>query len=266
MGKNNRDSYAVITGASSGIGREFARILAGEGFSLILIARRLDLLCELKEELTPMIAPDGICITYKMDVSDFKACDEFMNYIQDQKIGVFINNAGFGDCSYFPDGDLDKEMSMIDVNVKAVHYLTKLMVRKMLEQKGGYILNVASSAGLLPAGPYMATYYATKSYVTSMTLAIARELKEHGSKVYVGCLCPGPVDTEFNGVANVEFSLPGIDARDCATYAVKQMKRRTTVIIPTLRMKLAVLMGRISPLKLSTAITGMQQKKKMGRD
>lgn len=265
MSKLSSNSYAVITGASSGIGREFARILAAEGFSLILIARRLDMLCALKEELSSIIAPDSICITYKMDVSDFSACDEFMEYMQDQKIGVFINNAGFGDCSYFPDGDLQKEMSMIDVNVKAVHYLTKLMVRKMLAQKGGYILNVASSAGLLPAGPYMATYYATKSYVTSMTMAIARELKEHGSNVYIGCLCPGPVDTEFNSVANVEFALPGINARDCALYAVKQMKRRVTVIIPTARMKLAILMGRLSPLSLSTAVTGMQQKKKMGR-
>ena len=154
---------------------------------------------------------------------------------------------------------------MIDVNVRAVHILTKLVLRKMKAQGGGYLLNVASSAGLIPAGPYMATYYATKAYVASMTRAVARELKEEGSRVYIGALCPGPVDTEFNSVANVEFALPGITPEYCADYAIRQMKRRKVVIVPTLALKAATTMGRFIPQSVYIAIAGHQQKKKLSR-
>ena len=125
------------------------------------------------------------------------------------------------------------------------------------------MLNVASSAGLLPGGPHMAVYYATKAYVVSLTGAAARELAEAGSRVTVSALCPGPVDTEFNSVADVEFALPGISARYCVRYAVRQMLRRQTIIVPTLRMKAAVTAGRIISPAVAVAITGRQQKKKM---
>ena len=135
----------------------------------------------------------------------------------------------------------------------------------MQKENHGYILNVASSAGLLPAGPYMATYYATKAYVSSLTQAIARELKEMDSRVYVGALCPGPVDTEFNEVANVEFSLKGITAEYCVAYALRQMAKRQTVIVPTLLMKASTTMGRMAPRSLAVTITAGQQKKKLGK-
>ena len=123
-------------------------------------------------------------------------------------------------------------------------------------------MNVASSAGLFPAGPYMATYYATKAYVTSITQAIARELKEEDSEIYVGALCPGPVDTELNDVANVEFALKGISAGYCVSYALKQMfDRRKVLIVPTLRMKLAVLGTRFLSRDQVVALTADQQKK-----
>ena len=115
-----------------------------------------------------------------------------MQQIEKLPVGILINDAGFGDCGSFLETDADKEMQMIDVNVKAMHLLMKLMLRRMEKQEGGYILNVASSAGLLPAGPYMATYYATKAYIASLTRAVALELKQRGSRVYVGALCPGP--------------------------------------------------------------------------
>jgi short-subunit dehydrogenase len=185
-----------------------------------------------------------------------------MSEIADKKIGIFINNAGFGDCGCFLETDEKKELAMIDLNVKALHLLTKLVIRKMDYQEGGYLLNVASSAGLMPAGPYMATYYATKAYVASLTRAIARELEEIGSNVYIGALCPGPVDTAFNYVANVEFALPGISAEECVAYAIRQMKRRKTVIVPTLSMKAATTLGRLIPPDLSIRLTGHQQKKK----
>ena len=111
----------------------------------------------------------------------------------------------------------------------------------------------------------MSTYYATKAYVTSLTQGIARELKEEGSDIYVGALCPGPVDTEFNNVANVEFALPGIDPEMCVQYALKQMfDRRKVIIVPTLRMKLAVFGCRLLPREQVVAMTAGQQKKKKG--
>jgi len=154
---------------------------------------------------------------------------------------------------------------MIDVNVKAMHTLCKKMLQKMQKENHGYILNVASSAGLLPAGPYMATYYATKAYVSSLTQAIAQELKEMDSRVYVGALCPGPVDTEFYDVANVEFTLKGITPEYCVEYALKHMIKRQVVIVPTLLMKASTLASKVAPRSLAVKITSGQQRKKLGK-
>lgn len=250
--------YAVITGASAGLGTEFARQLAAKGYKLILTARREDRLIHLAEELKTE------CEIIPADLSSTEECLRLFEKIKDKKIDIFINNAGFGDCNLFLKGDLNKELAMVDVNVKAMHTLFKLFLQKLQKEKRGYILNVASSAGLLPAGPYMATYYATKAYVTSLTQAVAQELKEQESRVYVGVLCPGPVDTEFNAVANVEFALPGITPEYCVRYALCQMAKRQTVIVPTLLMKLSTTMGRVSPRKLSVMITSGQQKRKLG--
>lgn len=252
-------NYAVITGASAGLGTEFAKQLADKGYKLILTARREERLKNLAEELKVE------CVVIPADLSKTEECLRFFDAIQDKKIDIFINNAGFGDCNLFLEGDLNKELDMIDVNVKAMHTLCKLMLQKMQKENHGYILNVASSAGLLPAGPYMATYYATKAYVSSLTQAIAQELKEMDSKVYVGALCPGPVDTEFNDVANVEFALKGISAEYCVEYALKQMVKRQTIIVPTLLMKLSTTMGHMAPRDLTIKITSGQQRKKLGK-
>ncbi len=249
--------YAVITGASAGIGMEFAKLLARKGYGLILVARR-------KERLEQLAATlETECEIITADIGKEDACYHLIERIKNKKIEVFINNAGFGDCGAFLDTDLNKEMNMVEVNIKAVHILTKLMLKEMKKENRGYILNVASSAGLMPAGPYMTTYYATKAYVTSLTRGIAEELRQSGSKVYVGCLCPGPVDTEFNDVANVEFALKGISSQYCAQYALEQMEKRKVVIIPTLQMKLAMTFGRFLPSHLYVRIAAHQQKKKM---
>lgn len=255
-------SYAVVTGASSGIGACFARRLAQEGYALVLVARRRERLTKLAQKLE---ANGTHVVIETADLSRKEECLRLMSVLGNKKICVFINNAGFGDCGRFTETSLDKDLDMIDVNVRAVHILTKLVLRRMKRQGGGYLLNVASSAGLIPAGPYMATYYATKAYVTSMTRAAARELKEEGSPVYVGALCPGPVDTEFNSVANVEFALPGITPEYCADYAIRQMKRRKVVIIPTFTLKAATTLGRFIPQSVYIAIAGHQQKKKLSR-
>ena len=148
---------------------------------------------------------------------------------------------------------LDKELEMIDVNIKAVHILTKKFLPDMIARNEGYILNVASVAGLMPAGPYMATYYATKAYVTSFTSAIAEELEEKKSNVYVGSLCPGPVDTEFNQVADVKFNLKGITSEYCVKYALDKMYKRKKIIVPTMLLKGALFSSKLAPRNLVVA-------------
>ncbi len=248
--------YAVITGASSGIGVEFAKEFAKRGYALILTARRKERLEKLAERL-PVA-----CKLIAADLEKEEECYRFFREIEKLPIEVFINNAGFGCWGRFTDTGLERELSMIRVNVEAVHILTKLALKNMQRQGRGYILNVASSAGLIPAGPYMGTYYATKAYVTSLTRAIAAEQSQMHSRIYVGCLCPGPVDTEFNDVADVTFSLKGISASRCVKYAVRQMWRRKTVIVPTLPMKFVTTCGRFLPQELFIKMTGRQQKKK----
>lgn len=251
--------YAVITGASSGIGTEFAIRLSKEGYPLVLVARREERLKKLAETL------ETECIMLAADLSDMKECERLVQQLTSKNIEVFINNAGFGYCGETLNIENQTELDMIDVNVKAVHLLTKLVLKDMVGKNKGYILNVASSAGLLPAGPYMSTYYATKAYVTSFTRGVAEELRRRHSDVYVGCLCPGPVDTEFNKVANVEFALKGISAYTCANYAITQMFRKKITIVPTFKMKAAVVLGRMIPAKLYIRIAAKQQRKKIYR-
>ncbi len=248
--------YAVITGASSGIGKEFAKILAREGYALVLTARRGDRLKKLAKHLKTE------CQIVEADLTKEEDCYRLYQSVAERPVAVWINNAGFGHCGAFKEGELEKELDMISVNVRALHLLTKLVLKKMERQNYGSILNVASCAGLMPAGPYMAAYYATKSYVTSLTRAIAEELRYEGSPVYIGCLCPGPVNTEFNEVAEVEFALKGISPAWCARYAYQQMKRGKTVIVPKLSVKLAVTFGRFLPEPLYIRIAAHQQKKK----
>lgn len=249
--------YAVITGASSGIGTEFAKKLSKQGFRLVLVARREERLKQLAKTLSTE------CIIITADLSKEEECYELVEKLENKRIDLFINNAGFGDCGKFDETSMEKELDMIQVNIKAVHILTKMILKKMKKEDRGYILNVASSAGLLPAGPYMATYYATKSYVTSFTQAIAMELKEENSNVYVGCLCPGPVNTEFNDVANVNFALSGISSEYCVKYALSQMKKRKVVIVPTIIIKTAVMAAKLIPNQLCIKLAGNQQKKKL---
>nr|WP_027871494.1 SDR family oxidoreductase [[Eubacterium] cellulosolvens] len=250
---------AFITGATSGIGKEFAAKFAAQGYRLILTGRRADRLRQLQEQYGPE------CRAIVTDLSDESQCKKLLRDVADERIDVFINNAGFGAAGSFLETSLDKEISMVKVNDIAMHILFKGILRKMYRQGNGSILNVASSAGLFPAGPYMATYYASKAYVTSLTRAVARELKDRGSRVYVACLCPGPVNTEFNDVADVTFALKGISAEQCVAECLDGMKKKKTVIIPTGQMKLALFFQRFAPQDLLIRMVGRQQKKKIQR-
>ena len=253
----------LITGATSGIGMEFARAYAKKGYSLVLTGRRTERLEKLSDELKAAYGVECRLIT--ADLSDEKQCRGLVGQLEGQQIDIFINNAGFGTAGSFLDTNLDKEISMIKVNDIAMHILFKLMLLKMQEQGSGEILNVASCAGHLPAGPYMARYYATKTYMASLTKAVAKELKLQGSGVYAACLCPGPVDTEFNENADVTFALKGITPETCVRECLAGMARRKTVIVPTLTMKMAVFWGRFVPEGLLLNMVGRQQRKKTQR-
>ena len=151
---------------------------------------------------------------------------------------------------------------MIDINIKAVHTLTKLFLKDFKEKDSGYILNVASSAAFL-SGPLMSTYYATKGYVLKLTEAIYEELRREDSNVYIGALCPGPVDTEFNKVAGVQFNIPSLTSHEVAEYAINQMFRKKLIIIPGWKMKFVVL-SKFIPRKLLLRLNYNIQKKKEG--
>lgn len=234
---------ALITGASSGMGADMARVLVSEGYEVILVARRKTRLEKLAKELG-----DKAKIIVK-DISSTYNCMELYNEVKKENIDILINNAGFGVFGNFSDINIDKELDMIDLNIKSLHTLTKLFLKDFKKKDQGYILNVASSAGFMP-GPLMASYYATKNYVVSLSLAIYEELKKEGSNVSISVLCPGPVDTEFNKVARVHFSIKGLKSMDVAKYAIKKMFDEKLIIIPSLKMKAGVLMTRFIPRKL----------------
>ena len=249
---------ALITGASSGIGLDMAKYLATKKCELILVARNKEKLEELQEKLSTKVT---IIVA---DLSNEQKVKELYVLTRKENVDIVINNAGFGDFGYFSDTDLNKELEMLDTNIKAVHILTKSFLKDMEKRKSGYILNVASSAAFQP-GPLMATYYATKSYVYSLTMAISEELRKENSKVYIGCLCPGPVDTEFNKVANVEFTVPSLKSSEVVKCTLKKMFKRKLVIIPGFTMKVAYFFTKISPLRLKLKITYKIQKSKMKR-
>lgn len=247
---------AVITGASSGIGRDIAVCLNKMGYEVLLAARSEQRLNVVKDLL------GSGAHTFVCDLSNRDDC--FKLYEEANKLGdteVVINNAGFGLFGEFKSSDLNTELNMIDTNITSLHILTKLFLKDFVKKDSGYILNVASSAAFMP-GPLMATYYSTKAYVLRLTQSISRELKNSKSNVYIGALCPGPVDTNFNNTANVKFALKGLVSSEVAQYAVKKMFDRKTIIIPGTAMKLAKFALRLIPDPLTSAIGYHIQSKK----
>lgn len=247
---------ALVTGASSGIGREIARKLASMGIRLVISGRNVEKLEELRDE----IGSNRVKII-PADISQTSECVRLYKEASAYNVNILVNNAGFGLFGRFETTELERELEMIDVNVKAVHALTKLFLNDFSSRNKGYILNVASAAGFM-AGPLMSTYYATKNYVVKLTEAIHEELRVQGSNVYIGAFCPGPVMTPFNDVAGVDFGLRGITAREAADCAVKGMFERKQIIVPTLKMKIAVYGSRIVPDPLLARVTYNIQTKK----
>lgn len=247
---------ALITGASSGIGLDMARYLATKKWELILVARNKEKLEEIQEKL-----PTKVTIIVA-DLSQEQKVKELYALAKKENIDMLINNAGLGDFGPLSETDLNKDLELINTNIKAVHILTKSFVKDMEKRDSDtYILNVASSAAFQP-GPLMSTYYATKSYVYQLTEALYYEEKKKKTKVHISVLCPGPVETNFNNVAKVKFSVKPLKSAFVARYAIDKTLENKMLIIPGFKMKCAKFFSRfVSDKFLLRTIYRIQKKK-----
>ena len=249
------NSTALITGASAGIGAEFARQLAGRGCSLVLIARRRERLAQLRDELCNQHPKVSVHIRV-VDLSDRSQLDEFIRWLgqNDIKVDFLINNAGLGDYGAFATSDPERNNQMLAVNIVALTSLTRALLPQMISRKRGAILNVSSSAGFLPI-PGFNVYAATKAYVTSFSEALRAELRRTG--VTVTALCPGPVHTEFGDVAKrpdgqpeeaPEFVYVSVEKIVCAALAAVEADR--PLLVPGFIMKVGMFLVRITPMPI----------------
>lgn len=245
---------ALITGASSGIGKEFALQLAEQGYNIVIVARRENLLKDLAKTL-----PKVKVNIFAIDLTSERAVDTLLKFLSQEKIkiDVLINNAGFGDYNRFDQADIRKLQNMIDLNIKVLTDLTYYIGRQMLRRQSGYILNVASTAAFQP-GPLMSVYFATKHYVLAFTEAIAYEWKNEG--VVLSALCPGATQSEFFNHADMrnsnlvkQIKLPSSEA--VAYFGLKQLFKGKTVAIHGFLNNLLVFVGRFTPRNWLTTIT-----------
>lgn len=244
---------ALITGATSGIGLALAKKINSLGYDLILVSRSKEELENVKSSLNGNV--DVIALDLSIEDNLYKLYEQTKN-----KVDLLINNAGFGIYGEFVNTDLKEEMNLIDLNIKAYHILTKLYLKDMMERNSGRILNV-SSIGAFEPGPLLSTYYASKSYVYSLTESIYEELRRKKSGVKISVLCPGPVNTNFSKRANVK-GLKGLNPEYVAEYTIKEMFNNKLVIIPTFKMRLVVFLNRLLPRRLLLKISYSVQKRK----
>ena len=245
--------HALITGASAGIGREFACQLAGRARTLVLVARREQRLTQLREELVGR-NPDLRVDIHRSDLSRRADVEELVAWVATQPftIDLLINNAGLGDMGTFATSDREKLENMLQVNMVALTQLTRAVLPPMIERQRGVILNVSSSAGFLPI-PNFSVYAATKAYVTSFSEGLRGELR--GTGIIVSALCPGPVRTEFNqlarrtaGPATPEPELVYVPVEEVVADALHGIERNQAIVIPGTLMKLGMFLVRLMPL------------------
>lgn len=247
----------LITGASSGIGRDMAREFAKRKYNLVLVARNRGKLEELKLNLEK-----NYSITVEildLDLSIERNCIDLHDKIKN--IDILVNNAGLGDFGRFDETELSKDLSIIETNIRSVHILTKLYLQDMKKVNNGKILNVASIAGFLP-GPLMATYYASKNYVVRLSEAIREELKKDKSNVKISILCPGPVRTNFNNVANVKFEISSLSSEYVAKYTVEKLLKNKFYIVPGATIKFTKFFSKIVPTPVLAKVCYYMQKRK----
>lgn len=246
---------ALITGASSGIGKDIAKELAKRGYDLIVCSRNEEELIKLSKEVNTEV---------KIIVCDLSKEEEVISLYEktkDENVDILVNNAGFGKVGALLDYPLSTDIQMIDTNIKAPHILMKLFAALFVRRRSGIILNVASSAAFMPAGPYMATYYGTKSYLLSLSKALEKETR--GSGVQISVLCPGPVKTNFDKRADVKESLSGLESAYVAEYTVKQLFKGKKVIVPSFRIKMLPVAAKLLPSRALVNLTANMQKKKL---
>ena len=255
----NENMYALVTGASSGIGYELAKVLAKDGKKLVIVARNQNKLEELKTDIGSKYGTSVIVLP--KDLSLPEAPQEVYSELEKEDIyvDVLINNAGFGVYGLFSETDLREELAMIQVNSVAVIHLTKLFLKQMLENKSGWILNVASLCSFL-SSPMESVYCASKSLVLHFSEALANELE--GTGVTVTCLCPGLAKTEFHRRAHMENSRVAkrkmMDASAVAEAGYNALKKGRLVVIPGLIYKTAPLFARFAPRNLVTKVVRSQ--------
>ena len=259
--------HALITGASAGIGREFARQLAGRARSMILAARRDERLIELAQQMQRE-HPTLVVHIRKVDLGDLGELQAFLEWLDREKLEVdlLINNAGLGDSGPFAQSDPDRNKEMTTVNVATLTLITRHLVSEMIAKHRGAILNVSSSAGFLPI-PLSAVYAATIAYVTSFSEALRAEL--YGTGVSVCALCPGPVLTEFQQVAKREGVQPNIGPRflvvtveQVVRDALAALEADRPLVIPGFAMKLLMLVARLVPMPVLRWVARMSPRKR----
>lgn len=249
---------AMVTGASSGIGRDIAINLAKLDYDLILVGRNREALESVKATIGDKVKVKIVVV----DLSNLQKVKELYVLTRNDDIDLLVNNAGFGVFGEFISTDINTELNMLDVNISAVHMLTKFYLKDMVKKDKGIILNIASSASFM-AGPLLSSYYATKSYVYRLSLAINEELRRRKSKVQISVLCPGPVDTNFNNRAGVSFGVKALSSSYVAKYALTKLFSGKTVIIPGFKMKIVKFGVRFLPDKFVARLTYNIQKKKV---
>lgn len=247
----------LITGASSGIGRDMAREFANRKYDLVLVARNKEKLEELKTNLERVYRVK--VELFELDLSIERNCIDL--YEKVKNIDILVNNAGLGDFGSFSETELNKDLSIIETNIRALHILTKLYLKDMKEKDSGSILNVASIAGFMP-GPLMATYYASKNYVVRLSEAIREELHKEKSNVKISILCPGPVKTNFNNVANVKFEISSLTSEYVAKYAVEKLLKNKFYIVPGFTIKCAKFFSKFMPTPWLAKCSYQMQRKK----
>jgi len=231
-----------------------ANYMSKLGYEVIMVSSN-------KEKLEKASIEVRNSIIYVCDLKDSDEVDKLCNFILEEKPDVVINNAGFGAFGFYDEIDINRELEMINVNVISLHKITRTCL-KYMEGDKNYILNVSSSAGFMPAGPLLNTYYATKNYVRSYTLGIYKELREKKSKINISVLCPGPVNTNFNNVAGGHFSVKSLSSEYVGKYAIEKMFRKKLIIVPGFSMKLGLFFSRFVPVKLMLSIAFKIQHKK----
>ena len=244
---------ALITGASSGIGKEISLYLNSLGYELYVVSKSKKKLDKVYKDIK------GKITLIELDLSKEENCYKLFEQLKDEDIDILVNNAGFGDAGNFTETDLNKELDMINVNIKAYHILMKLFLSIFTKRNYGRILNVASMAGFMP-GPYMAAYYATKSYIVNLSLGIAEELKQMNSNVKMSVFCPGPVKTNFSNVAKVHFNISSLEAEKAAKIAINGMFKNKTIILPN-NMKINYVLVKIAPIGIVTMVNSMIQER-----